>query len=298
MTRDMFDSAAGPLLCDEPLSVILRLQENKLLKPFMDCEACHSSMNWTKHCRGKDGFAWRCQTTNCPRYKATASIRTGSFFAHSNISLKKWMHVIYLWCERVAQKDAAERADVSENTIIHCYSLLRNVCELYFDSNPVRLGGFGITLAVGESCFSHRVRASHKPLFVFGIVDTSTTPSTGYMEIVQARNATTFLSTIQRVVRPGSIIQADDWEAYSSVQQLGYAHRATNSSLNFVEPKGGMHQQAMESYWSRHKSYIKKMRGCKRDLLSSYLKEFMWHDFFCQNAFTSLCHHIAMQHPV
>ena len=84
--------------------------------------------------------------------------------------------------------------------------------------NPVQLGGIDATGA---------------GIMVFGIVDTSTTPGTGYLRIVIRRDAATLLPIIQNVTRPGGIIHSDQWRAYHGIQQqLGLQHRTVNHSLN------------------------------------------------------------------
>ena len=66
-----------------------------------------------------------------------------------------------------------------------------------------------------------------------------------------------------------------NWTRYSrSKDGLGYMHKTVNHSVNFVDRKTGVHTQTIESYWNRHKSHIKTMRGCKRSFLNSYLYEF------------------------
>ncbi|XP_062517254.1 uncharacterized protein LOC134192532 isoform X1 [Corticium candelabrum] len=55
-----------------------------------DCH-CGSAMNIQKYSRGTDGYIWRCPKHNC---KATRSVRTGSFFSNSNITLTKYMVII------------------------------------------------------------------------------------------------------------------------------------------------------------------------------------------------------------
>ena len=63
-------------------------------------------------------------------------------------------------------------------------------------------------------------------MWVFGLVDTSSTPAKGYMEVVPDRTANTLLPIIQRVVAPGSIIHSDMWRAYNGVAalEIGRAH--------------------------------------------------------------------------
>lgn len=45
----------------------------------------------------------------------------------------------------------------------------------------------------------------------FGLVDTSTSPAIGYMEIVDYRDQKTLLPTIKKVVRRRSSIHSNEW---------------------------------------------------------------------------------------
>ena len=117
------------------------------------------------------------------------------------------------------------------------------------------------------------------------------------MEIVENRSAEALLPIIKKVVRPGSIIHSDMWRAYINIERdLGFEHHTVNHSLHFVDPVTGIHTQSIESYWNKHKSEIKTMRGCKRSFLSSYLQEFMWRERFSVDGLANLCRHIAMQY--
>ena len=303
MARDTFRSVVLPLLQEDPLPAINWLKQHRLLRSEANCGSCDSAMSWTKHAKCKDGYTWRCQTKGCVKYKYTTTIRTGSFFANSNLSLQTWIHALYLWSERIGEKQASRQAGVSEKTMIDCYSFFREVCSRYLQANPIQLGGPGTVVEVDESCFSHkpkhhRGRGPHTTMWVFGMVDTSTSPAVGYMEIVDARDAATLLPIISTVVQPGSIIHSDEWRAYRNIQGQGYVHRTVNHSLNFVDPQSGVHTQTIESYWNKHKSHLKTMRGCRRDFLHSYLQEFMWRDRFFANAFENICIHISTQYSL
>ena len=41
-------------------------------------------------------------------------------FANSNLSLQTWIHALYLWSERIGEKQASRQAGVSEKTMIDC----------------------------------------------------------------------------------------------------------------------------------------------------------------------------------
>ena len=283
---------------------ILKLKQLGLLARDIKCIQCNRDLLWTKHKKAKDGFAWKCQNTKCKIHKNTVSVRNGSFFANSNLSLAKWVHLIYLWSIQTSNQQAHAQTGVSKQSITNAYACLREICDRYLLKNPIRLGGPGVIVQIDESCFSHkpkhhRGRAPEHPIWVFGIVDTSYQPAVGYMEIVEKRDAETLLPIIQAVVDRKSIIHSDEWKAYSSLQRSGYQHSTVNHSLNFVEPVTGVHTQNIESYWNVKKAYIKKMWGCHRNMLHWYLQEFMWRDRFARNnnCFNNICLHITHFYP-
>ena len=134
------------------------------------------------------------------------------------------------------------------------------------------------------------------------MVDTSTTPSLGYMELVPDRTATTLLPIIQQHVLPGTTIHSDEWSAYRRVGSLPNVsqYQTVNHSVNFVAPNG-VHTQNVESYWSRSKLKLKRMKGVRAEQLPSYLDEFMWRERFgktASDAMEKIMAHIANFYPV
>ena len=134
-------------------------------------------------------------------------------------------------------------------------------------------------------------------------MDTSHTPSLGYMEVVPHRDANTLLPLITAHVAPGTIIHSDEWAAYNQVQRLPNvsSHEVVNHSVNFVELTTGVHTQNVESYWNRVKTKLKRMRGCHGEQLPSYLDEFMWrerHGTSALLALQNIMRDIAVQYPV
>lgn len=149
----------------------------------------------------------------------------------------------------------------------------------------------------------HRGRPTTEQIWVFGLVDTSQTPSLGYMEIVPQRDAATLLPLINAHVAPGTIVHSDEWAAYHQVQRLPNVstHEVVNHSVNFVAPTTGVHTQNVESYWNRVKTKLKRMKGCHGDQLPSYLDEFMWRERYGTSALLALqniMRDISVQYPV
>ncbi len=70
-----------------------------------------------------DKYSWW-----CPTCKTRKSIRVGSFFSKSKITLWQWLLLVYLWARNYPVTDAAEDADVSLGTAIDVFQWLREVC--------------------------------------------------------------------------------------------------------------------------------------------------------------------------
>ena len=92
----------------------------------------------------------------CPQCKTQKSVRDGSFFAKSRITLKQWLQLLYVWSREYPIKDAKEEASVSHKTAVDVYQWLREVCSTFLLSDPMKLGGPGIVVQVDESQFSHK----------------------------------------------------------------------------------------------------------------------------------------------
>ena len=89
MARSTFKNVVSPLIANEdPTSVIDWMKEHRLLANTMKCGSCNMEMNWTKHSRCQDKYSWKCQTSDCRKYKARVSIRASSLFANSKLTLQ------------------------------------------------------------------------------------------------------------------------------------------------------------------------------------------------------------------
>ena len=84
------------------------------------------------------------------------SIRFGSFFAKSNLLLRKWLHLIVCWCREDLVAKALVELDLSRRTVIDCYNSLRQVCSTKLFNEVVQLGGPGRVVQIDESLFNHK----------------------------------------------------------------------------------------------------------------------------------------------
>ena len=109
--------------------------KKKVLKQNMNCE-CGSEMKLNKRKDSHDSYYWRCK---CKKKK---SIRSGSFFEKSNLSLSKIFLIIFLYLkfDKILSKYISEIVAISEHSIVDWGNLIRERISHYFLENPLVLG--------------------------------------------------------------------------------------------------------------------------------------------------------------
>jgi len=221
-----------------------------------------------------------------------------------------------LWAKDIPVTGVIDDAEIDTHTGVDTYQWLREVCTTKLLQTPIVLVPQTI-VKVDETLFRHKPKVSYhgktheihvqtqnnigrctqQEIWVLGMVDTSSSPALGYMEIVQQRDAATLLPIINAHAAPGTVVHTDKWAAYRRLGSL--PNVSLNHSLHFVDPVTGTHTQTVESYWNRCKTNEKRMKGCTA--FPSYLDKFMWrecHSTSRRLAFTNIMRDIANQYPV
>ena len=104
-----------------------------------------------------DGISWW-----CPQCKGRKSIREGSFFSRSRLTLQKWLMLLYFWVHDNPVIDVAVQVEVSKGTAIDVYQWLREVCSTALLRTNIVLGGPGKIVQIDESLFRHKPKVKKK----------------------------------------------------------------------------------------------------------------------------------------
>jgi transposase-like protein len=265
------------------------------LLPVRKICICGNVMSESERHDVKDGLQWR-----CPRpCRRRVGYRVGTFFENSHLSIQAVIDIIYNWAfEELSMKKAKRELGITSHTIVDWRHFMRNICAEHFVLNPVALGGPGVEVQIDESVFSRRKNNVGRVLpqqWVFGGFDVLT--KKGFLVAVPQRNALTLLPIIQQYILPGTTVVSDMWAAYNTIGNIGYNHLTVNHSLNFVDPVTGAHTNSVENMWMRAKRRNKKECGTSRELLDSYLVEFMWRLSFDEDPFQNIIAHIRNVYP-
>ena len=254
--------------------------------------------------RGIDMYVWR-----CPRCHRKKSIRDGSFFSGSNLSLQKLVTFIYMWTEDLPLKFIKRQTTIShDETATNWGNMLRELCSQDLIANFRQLGGFDVNGApiiveIDESKYFHRkyhrgaFRGGH---WVFGAVERET--GRCLLEVVPNRNRRTLEAIISRWLLPGTRILSDGWRAYNRLNRLNgavYMHHVVVHEDNFVDPwEHWLHTNTIEGKWMLAKRKLRRQFGTSRALFPSYLDEFMWRTNTGNNKFGEIIRCMRQFYPV
>lgn len=100
-----------------------------------------------------DLCCWRCSNKACGK---KVSIRHGSWFSDSNLTLENIVLLTYFWVYRVEQELVEHELGISHSTIVDWYNFSREVCLSILELNSQRIGGPGKVVEIDESKFGKR----------------------------------------------------------------------------------------------------------------------------------------------
>ena len=246
-------------------------QDMGLLGKYYICPVCKGQMKWTSRADVQDKYTWRCRDKT---HDMRRSIRTGTWFSNSHLSLIKILWLTHLWCSDVASTVIEHNIGVCHSTIVDWKSFCREVCVNLCDNND-KLGGIGSIVEIDESKFGKRKYNRGRFVdgkWVFGGIQRGTDKC--FFKVVDKRDKETLLTIIKEKILPGTTIISDCWKSYDCLESEGFQHLTVNHSINFRDPETGAHTNAIEGTWGAIKRKL-TARNCT-DQFDAYLAEYVW----------------------
>ncbi|CAH8820922.1 unnamed protein product [Trichobilharzia szidati] len=208
-------------------------------------------MTLKSYIRSIDGFVHRCGI--CSK---RVSIREGTFFAMSHLSLTQILYICNYWVLKQPVRAAAAETENSLVSTVQWYQYCRDIESWKIEKITSLLGGEDVIMHLDETVMLkkkyNRGRQRANNIWVIGLYDTSLRK--GFVERIGDRKATTLIPIITRPIKRGSIIHTDEWKGYNSPSSLGYSHHRVNHSNDFVDPVAGTHTNSIEGFWGRLKN--------------------------------------------
>lgn len=257
---------------------------HRLISNSFMCNRCDVQCSLISRSDISDSKTWYCR--GCKNKK---SIREGSWFAKSHLSLYQIVIIVYCWAHDFPQKDIAREANWinSDTTLVDWCNFCRELCEQWLEENPMEIGGIDeangepLIVEVDESKYFYRKYHRgqwRQGQWVFGGVERRSGKC--FLVVVPDRRESSLRAATERWVLPGTHIISDGWASYQNINVWAngvYTHSAVIHERNFVDPNDSeTHTQNIENLWMRAKRKIRRQFGTSETLFPSYLHEFMW----------------------
>ena len=252
-----------------------------ILRPHQYCGECQTYME-LKSCptaRYSDGYNWA-----CPDDIHLLSVRADSVLHRRKISFTSFLHLLWLFCNRISVSDAARLVSSDIKTVRTLYTSLRQCMAEDLLDNGVRrkIGGPGHIIEIDESKFGRRKYNRGRRVVGKWILG-GYFRTTGECFLTECTNNKrdhhTLLRLIKQNVLPGTIILTDKWKGYNSLSHHGFLHLVVNHRQGFVDPLTGVHTNTCEGMWFHAKKHMRRGHGRTRvdsTALSIALCEFVW----------------------
>ncbi|XP_058122853.1 uncharacterized protein LOC131293818 [Anopheles ziemanni] len=262
-------------ITDNEEELVKVLQQAGLLATCMLCEKCGRFMT-LKSTKRANSCKWVCiKTRSCPGNECT--VRTGSIFNNSTLSLGQLMRVVFAWARNTKLEFAAADSGTSRKTAGKWYQILRKLSADHVFHHQNQIGGEGCVVELDESVVTkrkyHRGRMSYNnQVWVFGGICRETRDI--FVEIVEKRDRATLHNLIVTHVRPGTTIMTDCWRSYNGLSLHGFIHQSINHSQYFIHPEDPtVHTQNIENVWRWLKPFLRE-KGTNRAGLMEYIREY------------------------
>ena len=240
------------------------------------CPRCERGMILTARGDYVDGYEWLCRGVPGDRHKVKRTVRGGSWFSMSKLSIMQILLTTYYWINKIPNSVAADMAQVGLNAVTHWRSFCRELCLIWVSESCEKIGGPGVIVEIDESKFGKRKYHRGRRLegrWVFGGVERGSRRS--FFQVVESPSKEVLLDVIKTWILPGTTVISDCWQAYECLSEEGFVHLTVEHGLTFRDPETGAHTNSIEGTWAAIKRSLPSTRLCE-DQFDSYLAEYLW----------------------
>jgi len=199
---------------------------------------------------------WKCRNGLCARQ---FSVKVGTIFEDSPISLKKWLPAMWLLCNcknGISSYEIARDLGVTQKTAWFMLQRLRLALK---DDKASKLGGSG-PVEVDETAIGPNVRKMHSDkrrarmtamhgkskVIVMGMLDRDARQVRA--KVVPNVTRETLQNAILTAIEKKSTVYTDRWVGYDDLATKDYIHETVNHVEEYV--RGQVHTQGIENFWS------------------------------------------------
>jgi transposase-like protein len=206
------------------LDLVEFLVDEEFLVDLQNCRHCGANIILEHFNGNDDGVVWRCTNQACRRYQ---SVRDGSFFAFSNLSLHKQIRLIIIFVSEGSPSSAARLLDISRQTATNYFIECRRMYDAELNLTPISFTNGG-EYEVDE-CIIKRVKIMegvYDVVWVQSILERVT--GKVFLHRIPNRARPNMVPPIQLRVPANSVVFTDEHASYGNLRRFGYYHASVN----------------------------------------------------------------------
>lgn len=124
-------------VCQDMLACLQWLARRRLISNTYICPKCQENCLFQLRGDRKDKYNWKCNPCNFKK-----SVREGSFFAGSHLSLPTILRLIHLWTLKTKHSDVQDQLCIKQrHTIVDWFAFIREICARKVLDTPQHIGG-------------------------------------------------------------------------------------------------------------------------------------------------------------
>lgn len=252
------------------------------------CPRCGRLGHWF-HLKGTKKYQHACH--------CQVSVLEGTIFYRSNISLMAWFYAMLLAGNSsigVRGTHIRKQLGLGTKSTVRLSNLIRLQMAAY--DRQAMLGGPGQTVYVDEALIRYGKEVGLGGAATGHIVMGFATDEHILTGIVPDRRASTIISHVERIIRPGTRIITDGHASYKSLGKRSWRHVVVNHSVAFHDFAGN-NTSRIETYWRVLKRTLAAYRRVHSQYLWLYIAEAEFRYNF-RNSDISAFEHLISRFPV
>jgi hypothetical protein len=211
------------------LRLIQWLIHERFLQDLRECPRCGGNIHLERSRKfKKDKHCWKCSNSRC---KLRRSVRGGSFFEHSDLSLRKLILIAINFAAESAAVNTGNRIRVNRKSVGRIYKVMRARWRENLAREPISFT-YGFEFEIDE-LFLHHIRledGTHGTQWIMGLLE-RVTGKVIYFRIPD-RSSMSLIPPIIVAVPNGAFVYTDDWPSYNTLVDLPFYHHSVNHSAH------------------------------------------------------------------